>query len=258
MKQAALFAAFAVLIPAFAAAQEPLVRFQPEPDFDAVVSRAVQAAQPQDAFAGVAECRVVDARFFAPVSLEAARKMLQPCMAALSLKYGAQLEAALGTPAVQDRFNAQVEMLMLRVPASASITSPLMRDLNRALALRANRILGHRAAIERVDDKRVEALDASAAGPAQDAIDSCMLPDVVRRVESGADFIKYYGGCLRRARALRVVDMKPWPGHQLGVVLLTEGDHVAAQSLTGSVRVSSAKGPVEVELVAYTQTVYRP
>ncbi len=257
MKKAALFAAFAVLIPSLCAAQETLVRFQPEPDFEAIVSKSIQAVQPQDAFSAAPECRIVDARFIKAPTIDEAEKMLKPCADALSSRYGSTVLATHGTPVVQDGFSAQVEMLKLEVPAGTPATSPLMRDLNRGLSLRNGRILGHRAFIEREADKKVDVAAAGLEG-AQSAIDRCILPMVVRKIESGDDFIKYYGGCLRKASDLRVVDMKPWPGHKLGVVIMTDGGRVVAQSMTGPVSVVAANGPVKIDLVAYTPFVERP
>lgn len=249
MKKLVFLAASALLIPALSRAQDVLVRTQPEPDFEAVVSRTLQAMAPQDAFSQAAECRVVDAKFFAPVSLDDAQKMLAPCMNALSSHYGMSVQAKSGTPNVEGEMSVQVEELLLKVPASAPVTSPLLRDLNHGLSLRGNRILGQKALVDRGADERTQ----SAASEAQDALDHCMLPQVLRRIDSGDDFIKYYGGCLRHDDALRVVALQSWPGHQLGVIVLTQGGDVVAEGMTGPVQVTGENGPVKVDLVAYTQ-----
>lgn len=240
--------------PALALSQE-LVRFQPEPDFDLAVNHALQAAKPNDAFQAASECGVIDARYVAPVPIEKAEKILGDCLSALATRYGgADLLAKRGTVTRDEGFTAQVEVLMILVPKSVGAATPLMRDLNHALAQRQGRILGHRAVIERADDRKVSMMSSTP----QNALDNCMLPSVVRKIESGADFIKYYGSCLRQARSLRVVDMRQSPAHRLGVILLTEADRAVAETLTGPVKVAAANGPVEVQLLAYTNPVHLP
>lgn len=100
-----------------------------------------------------------------------------------------------------------------------------------------------------------EALPSNAA---QSALDRCILPMVVRKVESGADFIRYYGGCLNRAPELKIKALKQSPGHRLGVLVLSAAEKPALDRLNGSVSVNTETGPVKVLLMAYSETVYLP
>src|SRR5207248_1799823 len=84
---AALFLSFAVP----ARSQSLPVRFQPEPDFEMLIRTVAAPLKPRDAFAGLAECAVVDARTFARVTIAQAEQMLTPCMAGVGRRYGATL-----------------------------------------------------------------------------------------------------------------------------------------------------------------------
>lgn len=224
-----------------AAAQESPMRYMPEPDFDGMISRAVEGVKPHDAFSGVAACQVADAKFLKPVSLDEARQMLQPCLSAISASYGKPVSVKTGTLSQEGRVNAQVEVLMLQVPTGTGAMTPVMKDLNKAISDRGGKLLGHPAVV----------VAAERTTP-QEALNECILPMVVREISSGADFIKAYGVCLRKIPEFGIVEMQQWPNKPLGVILLTKADKPVAESLTTSVQVSSAEGPVKVELVAYT------
>ena len=137
--------------------------------------------------------------------------------------------------------NAQVEVLMLQVPQGTGATAPVMKDLNKAIADRGGKLLGHPAVV----------VAAERLTP-QEALNECILPMVVREISNGDDFIKAYGVCLRKVPEFGIVEMQQWPNKPLGVILLTKADKPMAESLTTSVQVSSADGPVKVELVAYS------
>ncbi len=236
-----IIAAAALLISVAACAQESPVRFQPEPDFDSAIGREIAMVKPHDAFEGVSACRVVDAQFFQPVAMAEARKMLAPCVKAVSATYGTRVTVQEGTVAPQaGRMSAQVEVLMLQVPAGTGVESSVMKDLNRAVSLRGGRLLGHPVVVVPAERKTP-----------QQALNECVLPMVVRDVANGDDFIRYYGGCLRRVAEFGIVEMQQSPSTPLGVMLLTRGDQPTIQSLTTSVQVPSQNGPVKVELIAY-------
>ncbi len=242
MKRQLLFAALLALA-ASAAAQETPIRYMPEPDFDGIIARTLEGVKPHDAFEGVAACRVADAQFIKPVSLEEARQLLAPCVAALTATYGKRVAIGEGTVSAQGRMSAQVEVLMLEVPAGTGVEAPVMKDLNKAVAARGGRLLGHPAVV--VAEQRKTP---------QEALNECILPMVVREISTGADFIKAYGVCLRKIPEFGIVEMQPWPSKPLGVILLTKADHPVAESLTTAVEVSSLEGPVKVELIAYAST----
>lgn len=241
-----------LLIPSLAFSQN-VVAFLPEPDFELSIGRAIASVKPADAFASSAECAVVDARFIQPVPIEQAEKLLGPCLSALSARYGADLAARRGTLAREGAMSTQVQVLKIIVPQSISQASPVMRDLNESLKTRNNRLLGHAAIVERAADRTVNAMNTA---PAQKALDDCMIPTVVRKIESGADFIKYYGSCLAQAARLRIVDMRQSEAHKLGVVLVSGAERPVVAALTGPVSVIAANGMVQVQLLAYANPVY--
>lgn len=252
LKQA--LAVAALLLPTFAFSQDVPVSFQPEPDFELGVSKAIAAVKPADAFDAASECRVVDARFVKPVAIEQAEKMLAECLTALSTKYSVDLTARRGTVTREDSFTAQVQVLMIMVPKSIAASSPLMRDLNHGLAARQNRLFGHKAVIERSDDRTVSILNA----PAQEALDGCLMPTVLRKIESGADFIKHYGSCLRQSSRLGIKDLRQSPAHQYAVIVLSGAERPVVAALTGPVKVLGSNGQVEIQLLAYSEPVYLP
>lgn len=256
MKQALALAA--LLIPSFAFSQEVVFTILPtDAEFTAGIERTVASFKPADAFSAAAECGVVDARFLKPVPIEQAERMLGECLAAVATKYGgADLAARRGTVTREEAFTAQVEVLMIMIPKSVGQGTALYRDLSHGLASRQGRLLGHKAVLERADDRTVQALNKGT--PAQDALDGCLMPTVLRKIESGEDFIKHYGGCLRGAKSLRLVDIRQSPAHKLGVIVLSEAEGSVVSAMTGPVKVVAANGPVEVQLVAYSNPVYLP
>lgn len=239
MNRRASLAAAALFLACAASAQQ--FHYQPEPDFQSGAEQVVRSFMPKDAFAGVSACAVVDARFIAKVSLPDAQKMLVPCLQAVSAAYQTKVTVKEGTLTPTDRMSAQVEVLLLQVPQGTGVQSPVMRDLNKALSMRRGQLLGHPAAVV-VEERKTP----------QEALDSCVLPMVVRSIENGADFIKAYGGCLRKTPEFGIVEMQPWPNRPRGVILLIKGDKPVADSLTTTVEVDSADGKVKVDLVAYT------
>ncbi len=250
-KTAAFAAALAVMLPLFAGAQE--VTFLPQPAFSDLLGRALAEVAPADAFA-VPACRVIDASFLQPVSLESAKKILIPCLSAVSTHYGTDVRVTVGTLSEEGEFTAQVETLLLTVPDGYPVTSLLMRDLSHGLALRHGRLLGHPVMLQRRDPE----VSAQEANPAQEALAACMLPMVMRRIQSGADFIRYYGGCLRQDRRLAVVALKPWAGHPMGVVVMSSAPRPVVESLSTTVSVPARGGRVTVDLVGHPVLVYRP
>jgi hypothetical protein len=259
--QMTTLAALFVLLATPCAAQDAPVQYLPEPDFETIVQKTVEPLKAKDAFHGLEECAVVDARTIAPVTLAKAEEMIAPCVTGLGRRYGAELVVQRLAAAAEGDFAIQVEGLAIYVPAETAVTSPLMKDINRGLALRKGKILGHRVAL-----RRGPAPSANKPGPekgaqisaAQGAIDRCVMTAVVRQIDSSEDFLKHYGGCLMRAPELKVREMRPAPGQKLTVALLSLAEEKIVQSLTGRVSVPGADGPVNVSLVAYPQVVSLP
>ena len=222
------------LLPQLASTQT-LVRFQPDPDFpmphfDRYAAGVVHALSPKDAFAGHEACAIVDARLVQPLPINQAEEMLQPCMNSLSRRYGMRI-----TTRVDYIGKSLRQALVIRLSDLTAIDNEAFRDLNHALALRKHQLLGHPAELRR------EALPGRSV--MQNAIDRCILPAVMRKIESGQDFIGYYGGCLPRAAELKIKALKQSPGHRLGVMVLSSADQSMVETLNGSVSVRAGNGP---------------
>jgi hypothetical protein len=236
-----------LIVTSFASAQEaPTFRFQPEPDFGGTIVRAVEGIKPMDAFSGVEACKIIDVKFIKAPTLEEAVKLMAPCLDSVSATYGVKVTIRQGTPATpENEMGVQVQMLLLEVPQGTTITSPVMKDLNRALSARKSRLFGHQTMVVRAEPQIT----------AQKALDVCILPTVVRQIQSGADFIKFYGTCLKKTAEFQITDMQPWPGKRLGVIVTTKAPKLVQDRLTTPVMVDGAEGPVVVELVAYSAPV---
>lgn len=244
---AALFAATA------ASAQQVMpISYQPEPDFDLVVTRTVRAFQAKDAFDGLEECRVLSAIPIRPFTLDEAISMIKPCLSQVSTRYGAAVTAKKAAAAPEGGLAPQVQGIVLRIPTTVNLTNPLIRDLNQGIKSRNGRILGHPAMV-RIEDDAKPAISA-----AQAALDNCLMTAVIRPVETSEDFIRYYGHCITQAQALKVTELRPSPGHKLGVIALCHGDKSLVESLNGYVAVSGEEGPVKVMVLAYPQMIYLP
>lgn len=256
------FAAALILLASSARAQQ-VVRFQPEPDFEYMIHTAVAPMQAKDAFAGLAECGVVDAKTFAPVTVAKAEQMLAPCLAAVSRRYATPVAVERMAAAAEGGFSTQVEGIAIYVPQSVAVTDALMKDLQFALEHRQGHILGHLVMIRRGEApsnlKQVKALgEASEKSAVQTAVDECFQPMSLRRIDTSEDFILYYGRCIVSAKNLKVRELHPAPGHPMSVALLSTGDTPTVRSMNGTVTVVAANGPVTVSVLAYPETVYLP
>ena len=117
-----------------------------ESDFSYQIQRGVATMKPNDPFE-VSSCKIVDAKFFAPLTLDQAQRSIAPCLDSISKKYGVQVTAKTGTPSSANVFTAQVQVLVLDVARPLSIVSPLVRDLNYGLAQRRGHLLGLQATL---------------------------------------------------------------------------------------------------------------
>lgn len=243
MKKAARYLAIltlaAVIIPTLSRAQEQLVRYLPEPDFDLALNDALKPLQPQDAFAGLAECRVIDAQSFKPFTLKEAERALGPCMEAVSGRYE--------TTVIVKSDLIQKDVMGIAIETKAPAGSALLRDLSHSLSIRGGALLGHPATIRREGE-------GIARSALQGAVDRCIQPMVVRKIETSEDFLRYYEGCIRRAPELKVLDIRPAAG--LSVTVLTAATGRILQTLNGPIVVNAGEGPVAISVVAYPEFVY--
>ena len=135
------------LIPALSArSQNFSLPNHAESDFSYQIQRGVAMMKPNDPFQ-VSSCKIVDAKFFAPVTLDEAQRSIAPCLDSISKTYGVQVTAKTGTPSSANVFTAQVQVLVLDVARPLSIVSPLVRDLNYGLAQRRGHLLGIEATL---------------------------------------------------------------------------------------------------------------
>jgi len=238
----------ASLMTTLARAEEIAFHYLPEPSFDAIVNDAVGAVAPSDAFAGLAECRILDARTIRPYSLEEAVAAVGPCLAAVSRRYGEGVSAMAGV--VEAAPGKPPVMGLLIETGPAAVTSPMLRDLSHSLSLRNALLLGQPAKVSR----EAEALRS----PVQEALDKCVVPMVVRAIDSSEDFLRFYGRCIRQSEPLKVQDIKPAPGRKLAVIILSAADEPTVRSLNGKVCVNTGCGPVEILVLAYPKAATPP
>lgn len=261
MTMTAAALAFVAAFTTAASAQNLPIRYQPEPDFETILHTAVAPMKGKDAFAGLAECSVLDAKTFAPVTVAQAHQMIAPCVKGVGQRYGAELTLERLAASAEGEVSVQVEGLAIYVPAAVAVTSPLMRDLQRGLDARQGRVLGHPVTIRRGPapsaDKPAKA-SLEKTGLVQAALDRCLQPMVLRRIDSSEDFILYYGRCLADAKELKIREMRPAAGRAMGITLLSLAEEPVVRGLNGPVSVVAANGPVTLTVVAYAQTTYLP
>lgn len=248
-------AALASLIAPALGAQEMRLRYQPEPAFESIVNETLIPLHAKDAFVGTAECAIADAKTIRAYTLPEAVSVLQPCMRKLSARYGAVVKAQAGVVGISPNGRGAVMGLVLRTQSSLPLGNSMLMDLNHTLSLRNNTLLGFKAVVRRPGDVQLESLSQSAA---QDALDRCLLPMVVRKIESGADFIRYYGGCLTKDQSLKIQEIRPAEGHPMGVALVSLAAKPTVDSLNGTVSVNAENGPVSILVLAYPETIYLP
>lgn len=241
---------FAVVVAAgVASAQENTFRIQPV-DLGSEVHTALRTFSAQDAFAGLAGCAVLDARMIQPLDLSQAEAMLAPCLKELTARYGVAVSVRRAAQAQDGGFSVQIEGLIITVPSYIPVTHAAYRDLSKALAARDGRLLGHPAWLRRAtpQEESVSAL--------QTVVDSCVQMLMIRKIETGADFIGAYGRCLRQEPSLMIKDLRA--GQGLSVNILTAAPELQARAYTGLVTVVSEEGPVAVRILAYGEQIALP
>lgn len=227
-------------VPAFCQTSESLAAGAGS--FEIALDPAIMAFAAQDAFAGVGECGVLDIKTIRPFALEEAADLAAPCLAAVGRKLSAKLEIQAGFIAAAADGKPAKTGLLLKTDLIAGARPH--RDLLAGLCRRENRLLGH---VVRVLT-RGEAAPA-AVSAVQAALAQCILPTVVRDIQSGDDFVKIYGRCLTRNEDLKIKEIRG--GQGLSVNLQTEQSGAQAEALNGFVTVNAGKGPVSVMIVAY-------
>ncbi len=231
------------------AARDARYRVQPEPDFERDVREGLRAFQAKDAFQEVQACWIADAMPLRPFTLEQAVRLLEPCAEGLSSLYQVPVSVRQGLAASGGDFSVQLQGIVFTIK-SAPLGSAALRDLSRGLNLRRGRLLGHPAVARREEQKPRSA--------AQEAVDRCVLPAVLRKIESGSDFLRTYGRCIREDSSLKVREIRPSETDPMAVTLLSSADRPTIESLNGYVAVESEKGLVEILVLAYPEVVFLP
>jgi hypothetical protein len=218
----------------FASSSLPVIS---DKDFVQTVNEALLPFQAKDAFAQAGSCGIVDAKTIRPFTIDEAISGLQPCLFDLSSIYEVRLA-----------LKVDADGLVIEAESAAAGMS-LLRDLGYGLQGRQNRLLGYPVKVRRgltaVRQSRVQAM-----------VDGCITTMALRRIDSGADFLQVYGGCLSRERSIKAV--RPSEGQKLGLTLLVAGEQPEVESLNGIVRVPSLDGMVELLVVAYPEKIALP
>lgn len=248
----------AVFLPLFAFAGES-ERFRvPAEGFGWSVNDALISFKAKDAFAGLANCTILDAQVFIPYSLPEAIKVIKPCLESLSDRYNITLEARPGDigPITTQRLNNGI---LIDIKSPVPSESSFYRDFQHSLLSRNNSILGFPARLSREGTFRTQNEPEQAGrSMVQDTLDRCILPTVIRPIRSGSDFVKHYGGCITKDKVLNVREIRPSSGHKLAVTLQCEAGKPSIDTLNGYVTVYGEDGPVEVLIIAYPLTIELP
>ncbi|MDX6768642.1 MAG: hypothetical protein SF051_03860 [Elusimicrobiota bacterium] len=212
---------------------------------------AVEAAQPApavDAFAGVEACSILDIKTIRAISLDEASEMAAPCVAATLAKYRASGELKTGFLSADADASDRAGLL---IRTDLPVGSQGLRDLAAALERREGRLLGHRVRVLR----QGEAEPASVSS-IQAALQSCMMPTVVRDLRTGDDFVRIYGRCLTRNPDLKINEVRG--GEGLSIIIQSEADRDALRAYNGFITVNAGRGPVTLMVQAYGMRVALP
>lgn len=217
--------------------------------FEPQAAEAILPFLPQDAFAGVGECGVLDIKTIRAWSLDEASDMANPCFAAVGRKYSAQMRLQAGFLSAAALGQPSKPGLLLKTDLIAG--SKAHRDLIASLTKREGKVLGHPVRV--LTRGEVEPSSVSAV---QEALHQCIMTTVVRDINNSSDFVNIYGRCLTRNRDLKIEEIRPGSGME--VTLKTAQDAKAVEALNGFVTVNAGKGPVQVMIVAYGASVAMP
>jgi len=235
-----LLALVTLAAPAFSQTSETLAARGQR--FEIALDPAIMAFAAQDAFAGVGECGILDIKSLRPFTLEEASDLIAPCLTAVGRRLPASLVIQAGFLSSAQAGKPAATGLIIKSDLVAG--SKAHRDLMAGLSRRENLLLGHPVRVL----TRGEAAPASVSA-VQAALSQCILPTVVREIQTGEDFVKIYGRCLTHNEDLKITEIRA--GQGLTVNLKTEHSTSGVDSLNGFVTVNAGKGPVSVMIVAY-------
>lgn len=226
--------------------------FQTDMVFASAVNEAVTRYEAKDVLRETPECAFLDYKYFRQFDLIEAVTMLQPCMEGVSRRSGMNLKAEAGMVRPASEEAGPVMGVVIKT-GEAPIASQGMRNLSYSLKQRNWELLGHPVLVRRASDE-----EAAKKSAAQESLDSCLLTTVLRKIESGADFIRAYGRCITSDANLKVKELRPAPGRELGVLALSSASEVVVAALNGTVSVNAENGLVTVLIIAYPETYSLP
>jgi hypothetical protein len=234
-----LAAAAALAVPA--RAQSEALALGARTSFDAQAAEAVRSILPEDVFAHVPACGVLDVKTIRAWTLQEAADMAAPCLKAVGQKYGATLNARPGFLASGVAGRPAVPGLL--VASTIAPGSKLHHDLSYSLGRRGGLLMGQPARLLLRGE-----LAPQAVSSVQPALRRCFLADVVRPLQSGDDFVKIYGSCLRHDKTLGVTAISG--GNGLTVTMSVDRAPRETAALNGFVVVNPGTGPVRVMILA--------
>lgn len=210
----------------------------------------------KDALDGIAECGVVDAKFFGirQVSLRDAVRMLKPCMEAVSRKYRVAVSAAEAVIAKGPHIMGGVPGVGVYVSGPLPLGSTVLVDLRYGIEiLRRGHILGHPAKVELLGEIRPQ------ASSLQNVLNRCILPMYVSPIVTSQDFVDTYGWCLKQAPGLKITGVMVPPDRHvpLNVWVFSRASQDVVQAMSGEVVVAGDRGQVKVRIWAYYDTPVR-
>jgi len=243
-----LLALAVATLAASASAQTESLAFQARA-FETAAGEGLRPFILEDSFAGVGACGILDIKTIRAWTLDEAADLAKPCLKAVAENDGIRMELQGGFIAAATAGHPPVTGLILKtdlVPGSKP-----HRDLLASLARRDGRLLGHKVRVLTQGEVLPESVST-----VQAALKQCIMTTVIRDIQTSADFVKIYGGCLVKNPDLKIDEIRPSAG--MTVTLKTEQPEMGVEALNGFVTVNAGKGPVQIMVIAYAARVTMP
>lgn len=193
-----------------------------------------------DAFAGLRECTIANPRFIRQPSLRDALQMLNPCMAAVSEKYGVAVSVSESLIPGGGLPPGGVPGIAVTVSGPLPLGNNVLVDLQHAVDIvRHGTILSYRAKVEYLG----EILPQSGSS-LQSVVNRCALPMYLAPIRTAWDFVNTYGHCLKAAQNFGITHVAVPPNrHVPGTVwVFSHAPKAVRESMNGSVSVSGEGG----------------
>lgn len=220
---------------------------------------------PKTAFGGLDECSVANARFFKQPALQEAVKMLAPCMAAVSKRYGVMVSAASGLLS-KPGWRGGVPGIKILVSGELPAGSRVMDDLSFTVdTLHQGILLTYAAKVEYLGVIRPlgSQEQQAKASSLQGVVDSCTMAALVGPIKKSKDFVKAYEECLMAAPGFKITAVQPPPPFDeqmfgLHVWIFSKADAAAIDAMNGDLMVPGSGGPTRLMVKAYFDAKIAP